>query len=350
MDFKSLMLANSFAALGSGVLAVSAAYFGWGVWSLVVMMLSQALISSLILWLASRWRPKLEFSTESFKRLFRFGRNLLAEGMLEIMFQNSYVLVIGRFFSAEITGLYFFAKKVSDLISQQLTGAVQQATFPALSTLQDDNEVLRYKYRQIMQLMMFLIAPIMALLAGLASPMFGLLFDERWQGAVPYLQLLCVVGALYPLHALNINLLNVKGRSDLVLKVGLIKKAVNITLLFAAIPFGVIGILASQVIGSLLALIPNTYYSARLVGYSLVAQVKDVIKPIFAAFVAAVAVWFIAGKNPAVSIALFFAAGSVGVLVYLFVSFVIRVEGVSLLLLKAQRGERWGKLKKRAAE
>src|SRR5690606_28995078 len=137
-------------------------------------------------WLVSQWRPALQYRGESFSRLFKFGRNLLLEGMLDVLFQNSYVLVIGKYFSAELTGLYFFAKKISNLISQQLTGAVQQATFPALSTLQDDKSALLHKYRQIMQLMMFLIAPIMGLLAGLAPVLFELMFDERWAGAVHY--------------------------------------------------------------------------------------------------------------------------------------------------------------------
>ena len=336
MDFKSQMKANTAGAIGSGVLAVSAAYIGLGVWSLVVMMLGQAFISSLMFWVASSWRPKLIVSVESFKRLFRFGRNLLAEGMLTVLYQNSHVLVIGRFFSVEVTGLYFFAKKISNLISQQLTTAVQQATFPALSTLQDDNEALRHKYRHIMQLMMFLIAPVMALLAALATPLFGLLFDEKWQGAVPYLQLLCVVGILYPLHALNLNLLKVKGRSDLVFKVGLVKKSVNLVLLFTAIPFGVIGIVISQVIASFLALIPNTYYSVRLVDYSLFAQVKDVIKPMVAAVTAAGTAFLITGNEPDATFGAFFMAGCAGFFVYFSVSIVIRAEGVLLLLNKGR--------------
>lgn len=335
MDFKSQMKANTAGAVSSGILAVLTAYMGWGVWSLAVMMLSQALISSLILWLASRWWPTLEFSTESFMRLFNFGRNLLAEGMLDILFQNSYVLVIGRLFSAETTGLYFFAKKVSNLISQQLTGAFQQATYPALATLQEDNDTLRQKYRQVMQFMMFLIVPIMGLLAGLASPTFELLFGEQWQGAVFYLQLLCIVGALFPLHALNINLLNVKGRSDLVLKVGLLKKAVNIALLVAAIPYGVVGIIVSQVIGSILALVPNTYYSAKLVSYSLGAQINDAVKPFSAGVLSGIAAWGISELSTEPIYGIFLGA-AVGIGVYLCASLIIGVEGFMQSQTKAR--------------
>ncbi|AHI29141.1 capsule biosynthesis protein CapK [Marinobacter similis] len=337
MDFKSQMKANTLGVVFSGFLAISAAFYGWGVWSLVVQVLSSALISALVLWLVSKWRPALEFSRESFSRLFRFGRNLLMEGLLEILYQNSYVAVIGRLFSAEITGLFFLATKISNLVSQQLTNAVQQATFPALSTLQTDNGSLRRKFRQIMQIMMFLIAPVMALLAGLATPLFTIFLDERWVGAVPYLQLLCVVGALYPVHALNVNLLNVKGRSDLVLKVGLVKKAVNLALLFLAIPFGVLGIVASMVVGSFLSLIPNTYFSARLVGYSLFDQIKDVIKPLISGVVAGAGAWFLVGQQGNVEFLELAGGGVFGIGIYIVATLLLRGEGLSVLISEIKK-------------
>lgn len=338
MDFKTQMKANMTATVLSGVLAITAAYQGWGVWSLVAQMLSQAAISAALLWFASNWRPGWQFSTESFSRMFAFGRNLLAEGLLQVAFQNSYILVIGRFFSAELTGLYFFAKKISNLISQQLTSAVQQATFPALATLQDDNATLKYKYRQIMQLMMFLIAPIMMLLAALAPILIRLAFDEKWQGAVAYLQLLCIVGMIYPLHSLNINLLNVKGRSDLVFKVGLVKKTVSLAMLFAAIPYGVLGIVASQVAAAFFGLLPNTYFSAKLIDYSLLEQVKDVIKPIAAAILGGASAWWLGQMLSTHQFVTLLLSGFFGVSVYLVSSAIVRAEGVIML---------WGKVPKR---
>ncbi len=337
MDFKSQMKANTLGVLVSGSLAVTAAWCGWGVWSLVVQTLTAALVSALVLWMVSRWRPRLQFNTESFTRLFRFGRNLLVEGMLQVLYQNSYVLVIGRYFNAEVTGLYFVAGKVSNVISKQLTGAVQQATLPALSTLQEDNAALRHKYRQIMQLMMFLIAPVMGLLAGLSSTLFDLLLDESWQAAVPYLQLLCVAGMLYPLHALNVNLLNVKGRSDLVLKVGFVKKAVNLTLLVVAIPYGVIGIVISQVIGTILALIPNTFFSAKLIDYGLSEQLLDAFKPVFAALLGAYSAWSYSLSSDLPAFWLLCVAGAVGGGVYLVISILLRAEGFMLIAGKTKQ-------------
>lgn len=331
MDFKTQMKANLLATLVAGALAVTAAYRGWGVWSLVVQMLSQAAVAAVVLWLVGNWRPGWQFSTASFSRLFAYGRNILAEGLMDVAFQNSYILVIGRFFSAELTGLYFFARKINNLVSHHVTGAVQQVTFPALATLQDDNIILKHKYRQIMQLMVFLIAPIMMLLAALAPLLIGFAFGERWEGAALYLQWLCVGGMLYPLHALNVNLLNVKGRSDLVLKVGIVKRTVSLTLLLLAIPYGVLGIVISQVIATTLALVPNTYFSAKLVGYSLREQIRDTVKPIGAAILAGLLAWWTAGHLHAHPVITVVISGSVGVGTYMLASFGIRAEGALML-------------------
>lgn len=337
MNFKAQMQANTLGMVLSGLLAVGAAYQGFGVWSLVVQVLAAALISAIVLWLVSSWRPILKFSLTSFKRLFGFGIHLLVEGLLWRLMESSYVLVIGRFFSAEITGLYFFAKKISELISNQLTQAVQQATFPALATLQDENALLRYKYRQIIQLMMFMIAPAMLLLAALALPLFQLLFDERWQGAVPYLQLLCIVGLLFPLHAMNVNILNVKGRSDLVLKVGLVKRTVNLALLFSALPFGVLAIAMSQVVGSLLALIPNAYYSAKLIDYGLKDQFSDVLKPLLASALAATIAWFFSSLSYLPLYLSLATSAIICAVTYLLTSYVLRAKGMSIMLMMLSR-------------
>jgi len=337
MNFKAQMKANTSASIVSGALAVIAAYYDFGVWSLVVMMLSQALISSSLYWLMSSWRPSMMFSLNSFKELFSFGKNLLAEGFLQVLYQNSYVLVIGRFFSAEVTGFYFFAKKISNLISKQLTEAVQNATFPALSTLQVSEEKLRYKYRQIMQLMMFLIVPIMALLGTLATPLFDLLFHEKWSGAIPYLELLCIVGAMYPLHAININLLKVKGRSDLILKIGVFKKVVNLSLLVCAIPYGVYWITASQVVGSLIALIPNTYFSSKLIDYSLKLQLNDAGKPIISALLSSLVTLLFFNVSGLSSSAEILVGGVILIVIFLITAFLLKSEAIKLLVYKIKK-------------
>jgi lipopolysaccharide exporter len=338
MDFKTQMKAQAIGVLVSGLVAIFAASKGLGVWSLVFQMLGSALVSALLLWLLSTWRPALMFSKTSFLRLFKFGRNLLIEGVLTAIFQNSYLLVIGRLFSAEVTGLYFFARKISNLISQQLTGAVQQASFPAISPLQDQNEELLFKYRNIMKMMAFLISPIMGLLAGLAPTLFELMFDPQWRGAVPYLQLLCLAGALYPVHALNVNLLMVKGRSDLVVKVGLVKKTISVVFLVAAIPYGVIGIVVGQVVASILALGPSTYFAKRLIGYTFGDQILDVAKALCLGLVAGCCGWACSFFNLPSVVFSFFLSLSAGVLTYAILAILFDVYGARITLRYVRAG------------
>lgn len=334
MDFKSLMKANVLGIVVSGCLAVAAAWNGFGVWSLVIQMVSSTIFSALSLWFMSSWRPSLEFSKESFVRLFGFSKSLLVEGMLDVLFKNSYILVIGRFFSAEVTGLYFFSKKLSNLISQQLTNAIQQATFPALSKIQDDNRALKEKYRQIIQLSIFIIAPVMALLAGLAPLLISTAFNESWIDSVPYLQLLCVVGALYPLHAINVNLLLVKGQSGLLLKIGIVKRVVSLSILFVSVSYGVSGIIIGQIVSSFFSLIPNTYFSARLINYSLFNQVKDITKPFISALVAGFTSWLIIQQAESFLILWLIGGAIGGSIVYLLLGYLIRAEGMSFIVNK----------------
>jgi O-antigen/teichoic acid export membrane protein len=334
MNFRLQMMAETTSVLISGVVAVIMAWQGAGVWSLVGQSMAMAACSALLLWYVSSWTPRLQFSLESFRRLFSFGANLLLIGTIRILVENSYVIVIGRFFSAEVTGLYFLARKVSQMIPQQLSGAVQKATFPAMATLQDDNVQLRCKYRQIIQLMMFMMAPIMALLAALAEPLFAVLLGDKWSGAVVYMQLLCIVATLYPLHAMNINVLNVKGRSDLVLKIGLLKNACSIFLLFVTLPYGVFWIVIGQVANSVLSLIPNTYFTVRLIDYGIKQQVLDIAKPVVAAAVAGGATFCLINFIQWSDIFLLVAGGALGVAVFLVASHILGVEALKMLLTK----------------
>jgi len=334
MNFRSQMMANTIAVLLSGIVAITLAWQGAGVWSLVVQSIVSSGIAALIIWFTSAWLPRLIFSIESFHRLFGFGVHLLAEGVMHILLQNAHVIAIGRLFSAEVTGLYFFANKVSSLVSKQLTGAVQSVTFPAMASLQDDNTALRHKYRQIIQVMMFIIAPVMALLAALAEPLFSVLLGDNWEGAVVYMQLLCIVATLYPLHSVNINILNVKGRSDLVLKIGLFKNATSLLLLFSAVPYGVFWIVVGQVVNSFLSLIPNTYFTVRLIDYGVKQQVLDIFKPVLAASIAGVSAYLVIQVIAWPEFALLPLSVGVGMAIFLLFSIAFDVEAIKLLMPK----------------
>ena len=283
MRFRAIMYATVTGTLGSGVLALFLAYSGFGVWSLVFQMIAARLFTGVIIWLQAAWRPTWEFSTASFWQMFRFGYKLLLESTIDVLYRNSFFVVIGKLFSAELVGLYFLASRINDLIAPQISGAVSQASFPALSTLQDKPYDLREMYRRIISITMFLVAPLIAGMAVLSPLVFEVLLDSRWRQSAIFLQLLSLTGLFYPLHLMNYNILNIKGRSDLVLWLGIIRKSVNVMVLILSIPYGIYGILIGQILVSILAIIPNTYYSAKLIGYGLTTQLSDILRSVIAA-------------------------------------------------------------------
>jgi O-antigen/teichoic acid export membrane protein len=275
LNFAAQFKATLPASIISGIGAVALAYYGWGVWALIAQLLISALLITLLLWSYRLWRPGLMFSKEALARLYRFGSKLFLSGLIDILFRNLYVIVIARLFSAGTAGLYFFADKIRELVINQLVASIQTVTYPALATLQDNPAQLKAGYRKIIQITTFLLFPLIAFIAALAQPIFQSLLPERWLPAVPYFQLMCLASLLVPVHAVNLNILQVKGRSDLFLRLEIFKKTTLTLILLFSIKYGVIGILLGQIANSIIGLIPNTYFTKKLIGYSLTQQLAD---------------------------------------------------------------------------
>lgn len=290
LDFKAQLHVTVPATLLSGVISVGLAYVGWGAWALVLQMLIAAVVTSALYWMSGVWRPQWSFSYRSLAEMYGFGSKLFIAGLIDTLFQNMYVVVIARLFSAVVAGHYFFANKIKDVILSQLVVAIQAATYPALASVQHDDVRLKAGYRQVIQLTVFALFPALLFTAALARPLFEVLVPEKWIPAVPYLRLLCIAGLLYPLHAINLEILKVKGRSDLFLYLDVLKKAVFVGVLALSYRYGVMGILYGQVICSVLAYVPNSYFSSRLVNYPIREQCSDFVPALLlAAIVAGVA-------------------------------------------------------------
>ena len=275
LNFKAQLQASLPAGIISGAIAVILASMGYGVWALIVQMLVAASLNTVLLWKLQGWRPSLAVSREAFGAMYGFGYKLFLSGLLDTIFKNIYVVIIARIFTASIAGYYFFANKIMEIVISQLAGSIQNVTYPALATMQEDNVRLKAGYRKIVQVTTFLLFPAMALLAALAGPLFSVLLPGKWQPAVPYLQLMCIAGMLYPLHSINLNVLKVKGRSDLFLYLEIYKKIVEVIIIFISYRFGVMGILVGQIVFSALAYIPNSYFSSKLIDYPIKEQVAD---------------------------------------------------------------------------
>ena len=293
LDFKSKMIVNLTAQITAGVVSITAAYHGFGVWSLVLKHIVNSVITVIMLWVMSPWRPRGKWDKKSLKYLWGYGSKLLASGLLNTVFGNIYPIVIGKFFSASELGYYGRARGYAGLPSHGLTTVLQQVTFPVLSKIQDETQRLADSYRRMLRFSVFVLFPIMIGMAALAYPLVVTLVTEKWAPCVPYLQVVCFASMWYPVHAINLNLLQVKGRSDLFLKLEIIKKAIVVIAVFVCVPFGVMGICVGAIFTSLISLVINTYYTGKLINVGFFRQMRDMTPTLIASLIIGAVVYFV---------------------------------------------------------
>lgn len=277
VDFKTQAIISLACTVISGVVGLVMAYNGYGVWALVAQSTISTFLNFVLLWLCSRWRPVTGFSKASFHYLFNFGSKLLASGLLDTLYNNAYPIVIGKFYNSAQLGLYSRAQGYASLPSSNITGILQRVTFPVLSLMQDDDEKLANNYRRLLRMSAFVVFPLMIGLAAIADPLIRVLITSKWAGCIIYLQIICFGMMLYPIHALNLNLLQVKGRSDLFLRLEILKKIIGVCALCITIPFGITAMCIGLVVVSVVALYINTYYTGKLLSLGFLMQIKDLV-------------------------------------------------------------------------
>ena len=277
IDFKTQAKASLSAAVISGCIGIVLAYCGFGVWSLVVQQLLNLSVNTLLLWIFSKWRPIAVFSWKSFHELFAFGSKLLASGLLDTMYRNIYPIVIGKLFSASSLGHYTRAQQFSEFPSSNVTGIIQRVTYPILCGIQDEMERLAIVYRKFLKLSAFIIFPLMIGMSAVARPFIDIVLGTQWGFCGQLLQIICFAMMWYPIHAINLNLLQVKGRSDLFLRLEIIKKILGITVLCITAPFGLVVMCYGQIFNSIVALVINTYYTGKLINVGFIRQMKDLL-------------------------------------------------------------------------
>ncbi|AMQ57588.1 lipopolysaccharide biosynthesis protein [Algoriphagus sanaruensis] len=280
MDFKTEMKATIPSTLLGGIVGLLLAYYGFGVWALVWMNVVQNLLLSIQFWFYTQWRPSMILDWDKFRYHFGFGAKLTLAGILNSVFSNIYHLVIGKFFSVTDLGFYSKADSLKQIPVKNISTTLSKVTFPLFAEIQEDDEKLRIAYRRVMQQVLYWLTPVMVLSTVLAEPLFRIILTEKWLPAVPYFQILCFIGLMYPIHSYNLNILKVKGRSDLYLKLEIVKKTLTVIGIFVALPFGIFALIWTQVILNLFAFGINSVYSGRFISYSVWKQLKD-IAPIF---------------------------------------------------------------------
>lgn len=333
IDFKTQTKISVTASVLSGIVGVIAAFVGSGVWSLVIRTLLMSLIQSILLCIYNRWFPSLEFDIHSFKRFFKFGWKLLISSLIDTLYKNLYYLIIGKGFSALELGYYTNASKLKDTATQSITSAIQKVSYPVLSNINRNDAQLKSSYKKILKNAAFIIFPIIIGLASVANPLIKLLFGEKWIPSIIYFEILCFEGMLYPIHAINLNVLQVKGRSDLFLKLEIIKKAISLIIIGIVLIFrvGIIYLLWGAVLNSYIAYFINTYYTKDLINYPIKEQLKDIIPTFIISGVMGLIVYFIGMILYLNNIIILVIQVAIGIIVYVLLNRIMKSEELATI-------------------
>lgn len=276
LRFKELSIRNIVSALCGVTVAIIMAFLGYGVWSLVASALVSALVSVMLLWKMSTWRPTLEFSFQSLKELFSFGGLMLLSSLVETIYTNLQSLIIGKFYSAKDLGYFTQAKKLEEVPTNSLSAIVNEVSFPVFSALQDDKEKLLAGVRKNIKAITYLNFPLMVLMMVIAQPLITLLYGAKWVTAAPYFQILCISSMIYTLNTLNTNVIKSLGKSTIYFIVQLTKRLIGIGLIVAGFQFGIYGLLWAVTSVGYISFIINAIVNGKLIGYGLLKQIKDV--------------------------------------------------------------------------
>ncbi len=272
IDFESQAKINLITAVLSGFAGICMAYNGFGIWSLVLQNLSATILRVCLLIIYTKWIPKLKFSKESFMYLSGFGSKILIASLLHTIYSNMTTFIIGKAYTAKDLGFYTRAQSLAAFPSSNISGILQSVTYPVLSKIQDCNELLIHSYRKLISMTSMVIFFGMLLLAALAKPLIVTLLTDKWLDTVIYLQIFCFGYMFDHICSLNLNILYVKGYSNLVLKLEFIKKAISISMILAAIPLGPLAICIAGTLYTQVAVIINTYYTGRLFGLGYIGK------------------------------------------------------------------------------
>ncbi|MGF7232674.1 lipopolysaccharide biosynthesis protein, partial [Arachidicoccus sp.] len=327
LDFRTLAKVNIAGVLISGVFAIIIAYLGYGVWALVWQSLISSFTIVAFLWGFSRWKPSLKFSKQSFKQLFSFGSKLLGASIIATVFDNIYKICIGKYYAASELGYFTQAKQYTDSASVTVTDILNRVTFPILSSIQDDDKRLVSVYRKMLRMTSFIIFPIMTCLAILANPLVRFLLTDKWLPIVPLFQLLCFARIVYPISALNNTILNVKGRSDLFLKLDIVHAVIAFIVLFFTLSVGIHAVVTGQLFCAIIYFFVDAYLPGKLFHFGVFRQFKELSKIMVATIAMSVITYYslILFSSP---IAKLIVGGGTGIISYFAISYFLKIEEI----------------------
>ena len=291
MLFKLSFRITLSGTIASGIVGIWMAYAGYGLWALVWSSLISGFVAMGIRWFLIGWRPGLEFSWQRLKGLFHFGSKMLASGLLDTFFNQIYGLLIGKLYSPSDLAYFNRGENLPQMVMNSIQGSIGSVVFPALSKMQDDPGKIKMAMRKVLQMSSFFVFPMMFGLAAVAKPIVLLLLTEKWLPAVPYMQLACISYAFWPMHVANLQAVQALGRSDIFLKLEIIKKIAIVLVLAATFRDGVLAMAIGRMALAPFSVWVNSLPNKRLVGYSQFQQIQDIGPGGFLALGMALAVW-----------------------------------------------------------
>ncbi len=329
--FKKLFKSSLGAIIISGSFGLFAAYQGLGVWALVVQQLTNQMTISIIMWFTVKWRPKFIFSIARVKDLFSYGWKLLASSLLNTLYLEIRTLFIGRMYTSSTLGYYNRGQQFPKVIVSNIDGSIQSVMLPTLSAHQDDKKKVKDMMRRAIMTSSFLIFPMMIGMAVVAEPLVKIVLTDKWLPAVPFLQIFCISYALIPIHTANLQAINAMGRSDIFLRLEVVKKLLGLVILGISLPFGVYAIAIGQVISAIISTFINVYPNKHLLNYSYREQWADIMPSLVLAVIMGITVYMF----NLINIAAWKVLGLqlvVGVGSYIGLAKIFRVESLSYLI------------------
>ncbi len=338
MNFKLVFRGNLTATIISGVAGVILAYMGAGLWALVLQTLLNTVVVCIVMWFTVKWRPRLVCNLSRIKVLFSFGWKLLVSGLLDTLYQDLRSLVIGKKYDSATLGYYNRGKQFPQILINAVNGAIQSVMLPAMAEKQDEKAQVKMLMRNSITMSAYILLPMMAGLLGIATPLVKLLLTDKWLPCVPYMQIYCFTLAFYPIHSCNLQAINAMGRSDIFLKLEIIKKSYGLlSLIIAVFCFdSPIAIALTGAITTTISCFVNAYPNKKLIGYSYFEQMRDILPSFLAAAIMCVAVLLV-GTLQFNSIITIVLQILVGVSLYLLISIVAKIEPFYMLLDVAKK-------------
>jgi O-antigen/teichoic acid export membrane protein len=333
LNFKQQFKIGLPSQILSGAFGIILSMNGFGVWSLVYSLMLQSSLECIQLWFYSNWKPLWVFSYANIRKHLRFGYKLTVSTTIDSIMSSFMNIIIGRYFSVYQVGIFTRANSLKQLPADAVIGIIGKVSQPLFAEIQDDNMRLKNAYSQIMQMSFVFLTPVLAIAFVLADPFVKVLFTEKWNDVIPYFRILIVTSLLFPVQVFNLHIINVKGRSDLNLKLEIIKVTLSATILIAAMQYGMYALLYGNVLLAIIGIFINSVYSKMFIGYGIFSQLRDIMPIMFYGFLAAGAVWLLNATvlNGAPDIYQLLVGAAFGSVVYLVLLYLIKPEIFSFI-------------------